>query len=97
MFNNERYCTCGITNEVPLTLQAILWQLIDEMGVPEKDYLQVFKLSGSGNEQIIVHEQEQPEYKREHRLEIVGTPIFVGKIFVIDDGDHTTMMKSSEY
>ena len=97
MFQNERYITSGIAEELLPVLQAILWQLIDEMEVPEKDYLQVFKLSGSGNEQIIVHEQEQPEYKREHRLEIVGTPIFVGKIFVIDDGDHTTMMKSSEY
>ena len=97
MFQNERYITSEIADELSPVLQATLWQLIDEMEVPEKDYLQVFKLSGSGNEQIIVHEQEQPEYKKEHRLELVGTPIFVGKIFVIDDTDHSTMMKASEY
>ena len=97
MFQNERFITRGIADELSPVLQAALWQLIDEMDVPEKDYLQVFKLSGSGSEQIIIHEQEQPEYKKEHRLELVGTPIFVGKIFVIDDGDHTTMLKASEY
>ena len=97
MFNNQRFVTCGIADELSPELQAFLWKLIKEMEVTEQDYLQVFDLSCCGNEQIIVHEQEQPEYKKEHRLEIVGTPIFVGKIFVIDDGDHTTMMKSDEY
>ena len=97
MFQNERFITRGIADELSPELQAILWRLIDEMDVQGKDYLQVFKLSGSGSEQIIIHEQEQPEYKQEHRLELVGTPIFVGKIFVIDDTDHSTMMKASEY
>ena len=69
----------------------------DEMKVSEKDYLQVFKLSGNGNEQVILHEQEQPPYKKTHRLTLVGTPFFVGKIYVIDDGEHTTMLKASEY
>ena len=97
MFNNERYITSGIGDELSPTLQAILWSMIDEMDVPEKDHLQVFTLSGSGNRQVIIHEQEQPKYKQEHRLTLVGTPIFVGKIFVIDDGDHSTMLKASEY
>ena len=97
MFQNERYITSGIANELSLVLQATLWQLIDEMDVPEKDYLQVFKLSGSGSEQIIIHEQEQPEYKREHHIKLCGASGFVGKIFVIDDGGHSTMMKASEY
>ncbi len=42
MFNNQRYVTRGISNELPLMLQIILRGLIDSMEVVEKDYLQVF-------------------------------------------------------
>lgn len=97
MFQNQRYRTRGIAYDLPPILQALLWQLIDEMDMPEKDYLQVFKLSGSSNEQIIVHKQEQPPYKKTHRIRLRDTPFFVGKIYVIDDGEHTTMLKASEY
>lgn len=45
MFNNKRYITRGVANEVPLELQILLWDMIDTMEVKEKDYLQVFKLS----------------------------------------------------
>ncbi|MGN0648845.1 MAG: DUF960 family protein, partial [Oscillospiraceae bacterium] len=45
MFNNQRYVTHGISSEVPLLTQIILWGLIDSMEVAEKDYLQVFCLS----------------------------------------------------
>ena len=97
MYQNQRYRTRGVAYDLPPILQAVLWQLVDEMKVSEKDYLQVFKLSGNGNEQVILHEQEQPPYKKTHRLTLVGTPFFVGKIYVIDDGEHTTMLKASEY
>ena len=73
-----------------------MWQYIDEMKVP-KDYLQVFQLTLEDNKQKIVHIQEQPEYKREYLLKLADTPIFIGKVFVIDDGDHSTMMLASEY
>lgn len=97
MFQNQRYRTRGVAYDLPPILQAVLWQLVDEMKVSKKDYLQVFKLSGNGSEQVILHEQEQPPYKKTHRLTLVGTPFFVGKIYVIDDGEHTTMLKASEY
>ena len=97
MFQNQRYRTRGVAYDLPPILQAVLWQLVDEMDVPEKDYLQVFKLSGNGSEQVILHEQEQPPYKKTHHIKLCGTPFFVGKIYVIDDGEHTTMLKASEY
>ena len=44
----------------------------------------------------IIHIQEEPEYKREYQLQ-TDTPIFIGKIYAIDDGDHSTMLLAEEY
>ena len=96
MFKNEKYVTKGVNSEVSLLLQLFMWQCIEEMPSP-KDYLQVFKLTLEAGKQKIIHYQEQPEYKKEYLLDIADTPFFVGKIFVIDDGDHSTMLFPSEY
>ena len=99
MFKNKRFITKGVSSQVGLLLQLFMWQCIDEMKVP-KDYLQVFELTLEDGKQKIVHIQEffdKPEYKREYLLKLADTPIFIGKIFVIDDGEHSTMMLASEY
>ena len=95
MFNNQRYVTRGISNELPLMLQIILWGLIDTMEVAEKDHLQVFCLSNESGKQKIIHKQEQPEYSKEY-LFPSEEPI-TAKIFVIDDETHTTMLLAEEY
>ena len=95
MFNNPRYCTRGISNELPLMLQIILWGLIDSMEVAEKDYLQIFCLSAESGKQKITHTQEQPDYCKEY-LFPSEEPI-TAKIFVIDDETHTTMLLAEEY
>lgn len=95
MFNSPRYCTRGISNELPLMLQIILWGLIDSMEVVQKDYLQIFRLSAESGKQKIIHEQEQPEYCKEY-LFPSEEPI-TAKIFVIDDETHTTMLLAEEY
>ena len=94
-FKNQRYITKGVSDRVSLLLQLFMWQCIDELDVP-KDYLQVFKLSIAEGKQKIEHIQEEPEYKREYLLN-TDTPIFIGKIFVIDDGTHSTMLLAEEY
>ncbi len=95
MFKNARYATRGINAEIPLALQLILWKMIDEMEVAQKDYLQVFTLSTENGEQKIIHEQEQPDYRKEY---VFSTDRLVNaKIFVIDDGDHSTMLLAEEY
>ena len=63
MFNNQRYVTQGITNTVPLVTQIILWDCIDSMKVERKDYLQVFKLVANGNNQQVMHSQEEPSFE----------------------------------
>ena len=94
MFDNKKYITRGVTAEIPLELQLLLWKLIGNLSV-EKDYLQVFNCSSENGKQKIEHIQEEPEYKKEYQLKT--DTFFNGKIFVIDDGDHSTMMLAEEY
>ena len=98
MFDKEnRYITRGVNEKVDLSLQILLWNLVDDLKV-EKDYLQVFKLSRVGDIINIEHTQEVPEYKLfikvnaedlEFKEEI--------KIYVINSGVYSTMLLSEEY
>ena len=93
-----RYLTRGVDNEIPLALQMFLWERIDALP-KEKDYLQVFVLSESATGlQKIVHKQEVPEYRVEYVITQELAPKAVtAKIFVIDDGNHCTMLLAEEY
>ena len=93
-FKNQRYLTSGVNSKVNLPLQLFMWQLIDELEV-EKDYLQIFKCGYSKGKQTIEHIQEEPEYKARYLLN--ADTIFIGKIYVIDNGQYTTMMLAEEY
>ena len=96
MFENKRYITRGVQTSVSLPLQTLLWYLIDSMDVPEKDWLQVFELGPAENGQRIIHTQEKPPYRNEHVLRFGDVPLRA-KLFVIDDGDHSTMLLANEY
>ena len=61
-----------------------------------KDYLQVFTCTESDGKQKIEHIQEEPEYQREYLINI-DAPYFIGKIFVVDDETHSTMLLAEEY
>ena len=64
MFKTEnRYMTRKVEEEIPLEINILLWNLIDELNV-EKDYLQVFELNSIGEGIVeVIHKQEVPEYK----------------------------------
>ena len=94
MLNKERYITRGVINTIPVSHQLIMWELIRNMPV-KQDYLQVFRLYEEGCKQVIVHTQEVPEYKSEYSFACDET--VTGKIFVIDDGTHLTMLMANEY
>ncbi len=91
-----RYLTRGINENVCIELQIFLWKLIDELPEP-RDYLQVFdcEVTASGLQRVI-HRQEQPEYRAEYVLTDKITPV-EDKIYMIDDGEHCTMLFASEY
>lgn len=92
LFNN-RYITKGVRSEIPAVLQLFMYDCISV--ILEKDYLQIFRLSVLNGKQKIIHEQEQPEFKREYLLNI-PEPI-TAKVYVIDDGDYCTMLLAEEY
>ena len=94
-FKNKRFITAGVDSNVSPLLQLFMWHCIDAMP-PPKDYLQIFELSAENGKVKIKHIQEEPEYKREFLLNS-DAPIFIGKIFVIDDETHSTMLLASEY
>lgn len=97
MLKNPRYLTRGVVAEIPLGLQLVLWHLIDSIE-GEEDYLQVFYLEPQNGKQHIIHTQEVPPYRAEYHISLSRdeSPV-TASLFVIDDGDHTTMLLASEY
>ena len=94
MFHNSRYLTKGVQAEIPFELQIFMWGCIDSLP-QERDYLQVFELSADGNMQKIIHHTEQPEHRQEYMIPSEN-PV-ENKIYVIDDGEHSTMLLAEEY
>jgi len=99
MFEKNRVITAGVKEKVPDHIQNILWFLIETMPVKDLDYLQVFELKGDTIDgipnQVIIHKQEQPPYSMEYTYRSYSA--YCGKIFVIDDGEHSTMLLAEEY
>lgn len=94
MFDNTRYLTCGVDSSIPIELQLFLWECVERMPAP-KDYLQVFELKPVDNLQSITHSSEEPEYRQVYMIPS-DAPI-KEKLYIIDDGDHSTMLLASEY
>ena len=95
IFDNQRFITRGVEERIPPLLQFIMWGLIDRMPVDSKDYLQVFSLFCENGRQSVTHSQEEPEYNKEYLFD-TGVSV-TAKIFVIDDGTHSTMLLAEEY
>ena len=108
-FKNIRLITAGVDLKISPLLQLFLWHCIDVMP-PPKDYLQIFNCTIFDGKQKITHIQEIPEYRREYLLDVdtsffsaknlSGSDVpnaFVGKLFVIDDDTHSTMLLAEEY
>ena len=94
IFNNQKFITRGVAENIPIPLQLLMWEMIRTLPV-DKDYLQVFSLSEKDGKQFITHTQEEPEYEKEYVLNLV--PVITGKVFVIDDKTHSTMLMNYEY
>ena len=94
MFQNKRFLTRGVQAEIPVELQLFLWHCIDQLP-EERDYFQVFKLDVSNGKQHIHHFSEQPEYSKEHTIDLAN-PVNQ-KVYVIDDINHSTMLLAEEY
>ena len=89
-----RYLTRGVDAEIPIALQVMMWQAVDQMLEP-KDYLQVFRLSEENGLQIVHHTSEQPQFEMTYIVE-VEKPV-TAKVHIIDDSEHCTMLLAEEY
>ena len=92
--SKDRYLTRGVDAEISIELQVMMWQAVDQMPEP-KDYLQVFWLSKESGLQIIHHTSEQPQFEMTYIAE-AEKPV-TAKVYIIDDGDHCTMLLAEEY
>ena len=102
MFKEDnRYVTRGVNEEVDIRLQLIIWSIIDKLkdkGNVELDYLQVFKIRKEGNKVVINQSQEVPEYSCTYEIELEDVELDDEiKVYVIDSGEYSTMLFSSEY
>ncbi len=97
MFTNKRYQTPGIAETLSPEVIQFLFTLIDNLKSKSAlDYLLVFSFSGSKHTQTITHTMEDPEYCKVHSY-YSAAPIDNIKVFIIDDGCHTTAMLAEEY
>lgn len=95
-----RYLTRGISETVPLEIQLFMWSEIDKVVKAERvDYLQVFEFRVKENHIEVEHRQEDPNYKKIHKIKKIESYLKLDKIivYVLDDIDHSTMILSSEY
>ena len=95
MFENQKFLTRGVQNEIPSWLIDLIWCMVFSMKTEHKDYLQVFTLTKTPTGQHIVHTQEQPPYRYE--LDVHCKCAIDAKVYVIDDKTHSTMLLASEY
>lgn len=99
---NTRYLTRGINERLPHALIQALWLAIDLQLISEAklDYLQVFKFEKIGEDVLAIrHEQEVPKRKNVHYTGYQSeyAEVLNETVYVIDDGDHSTMLFAYEY
>ena len=95
MLRNNRFITRGVQPRIHRDTKRLLWYLIDVLKIPEFDNFQFLTLTIEEGKQEILHQQEQPEYSMELLIE-VSEPV-MEKVYVIDDGEHSTMLLAEEY
>ena len=91
----DRYLTRGVDTTISLELQIFMWEAVDRLP-KERDYLQVFNLSVENGLQVIKHTSEQPKHEMTYVLTCFEKTV-TAKVYVIDDGDHCTMLLAEEY
>lgn len=102
-FAGRRYVTSGVADRIAPEVQAVLWRMIDNKrdAGEELDYIQMFELSASKNNrgeevQIVVQRQERPAFVDAEA--VAGLSVLVTeRVWVVDDGECSTMMLPEEY
>lgn len=101
MFDNNRFITKGVQQNIPIELQLFIWNCIDKIKNQgnQMDYLHVFELTKERADDIffqkIEHRQKVPQYIKTYN--IFASTLVDAKVFVIDDGTYSTMLLAEEY
>lgn len=100
MFNGKKYVSRQANEIIPMEIQVILWNMIDEL--QEKiavDYLQIFKMSRQDDKNILIeHKQEIPRYENKLLVQLEDAEITGNiKIYVIDSVAYSTLILAEEY
>ena len=96
MFDKAKYLTRGIQARIPVEIRIAMWGMIGDIPNEKRDYLQVFNLTWNNGKLTIKHSQEIPMYENTVTLDSSHAN-GEEKIFVIDDGDYSTMLLAEEY
>lgn len=94
MFQNPHYITEGINQTFPSEMRSELWLMVARLPEP-KDYLQIFRFFIKEGKQMVKHEQEKPPY--EGLFCFTSSKPVEATVYIIDDGDHSTMLLAQEY
>lgn len=101
-FKGQKYVTSGVWDRIPPDIRKTMFNGIEMMRLKtdnQLDYLQIFRLETFGQDGIFVlnikHEQEVPEAEIHYVLTVRKE--INEKVYVIDDGEHVTMLLAEEY
>ena len=89
-----RFITANTAGRIPIETQIVMWLMLDRMK-GEKDYLQIFNLKAQGDEQQIIHKQENPPWC-EKLIYDTETPV-TEKVYIIEYGDYEIMLLAEDY
>lgn len=102
----NRYITRGIAQNLPISLQKQLLQLVAqrENEQSEKleaiDYFHIFQFNMHNNQLYIKHKQERPAYVKTHKANVKQS-INISKVYIIREDDvdlsYYVMLLPEEY
>ncbi|MDW8555074.1 DUF960 family protein [Staphylococcus xylosus] len=102
----NRYITRGIAQNLPISLQKQLWQLVarreqtQSKGQESLDYFHIFQFNMHNNQLYIKHKQERPEYVKTHKANVKQS-IDINKVYIIREDDvdlsYYVMLLPEEY
>lgn len=100
----NRYITRGISEQLSLELQILLWNMVKERDYQgHTDYLHIFRLQEDENILSITYEQEHPAYKLEYHYTnyVKNQNALPKKVYVIREDDvdvfYYVMLLPEEY
>lgn len=89
--------TRGVMDNIPSELQMAMWEIYFGTDEKERDFLQCYRLDFLGNHTLITMSQEVPEIKARIFSHPYKKELEEKKVWIIDDGNHLTMLLPQEY